>query len=107
VREIHLDLLLGRTVRDASGKPIARVQDIEVEDREGEVRVVAYHLGPAAMLARLGGWRPIASIVRAAGVHARAWTIAWDALDISDPRHPRLRGPAVQVRASFQRESRS
>jgi hypothetical protein len=84
-RQIRLDDLMGRVVRDASGRSVGRVFDVVGEEQGGEVLVTEYHLGPYAWLERLGF-----SARRFAGLDTTRHVkkLAWNELDISDPDHP-------------------
>lgn len=73
-REITLSALVGRTVHDADDRRVGRIDDVHAEismrdDERSEYVVVAYVIG---------GRR-----------------VPWDALDLSDPARPRLRGRAA------------
>jgi hypothetical protein len=84
--EIHLEDLLGRRVRDPSGRAIGRLEEFRAR-REGEHWVVAeYDIGPTALLERLA--------VRHLGIRwpgrVQGYRANWDQLDVSDPKHPML-----------------
>ena len=73
-REVRLSALLGRAVYDVDGRRAGRIDELcaEISLRDGErseYLVVAY---------RIGGRR-----------------VPWDALDLTDPARPRLRGRAT------------
>jgi sporulation protein YlmC with PRC-barrel domain len=79
--KVRFELLLGKKVRDPEGVRVGRILSVTAEI-EGETCVVReYHLGTAALLARLGispfGRQPL--------------RVPWDLMDLSDPEHPRLR----------------
>ena len=85
---IHVDLLVGRRVRDANGKVIGRIEAIRARRHGPDYLVEEYHLGPAAWLEKLG-----ISTARMIGFRSREpKRIPWQQLDLSDPEHPRLRG---------------
>jgi hypothetical protein len=82
---VHVELLLGRRVRDADDKVIGRILAIGA-DRRGVVE--EFRLGPAALLSVLG----------ISAAHIVGWPLSreplrvpWQQLDLSDPEHPRLR----------------
>jgi len=85
---VHVELLVGRRVRDAKGRAIGRIESIKARWKGNDCFVEEYHLGPAALLGVLG--------ISAAGMIG--WMIArepkrirWQDLDLSDPEKPRLR----------------
>jgi hypothetical protein len=92
-RNINIELLLDREVKDASGRRAGRIEEIRAR-REGEAMVVeAYHVGPSALLERLAA--PVFRLApfRALGLHKHAHgrRVRWDQLDLSDPERPVLR----------------
>jgi sporulation protein YlmC with PRC-barrel domain len=90
-RVVHVEQLLGRRVRDASGRVVGRIEEIRARRVGREVVVQEYLLGPQGLFARLAisGWR--APRRRNARHRSR---IPWDQMDLVDPRHPRLRSSA-------------
>jgi hypothetical protein len=84
-RQIRLDDLMGRIVRDVDGQPMGRLFEVRGEERDGEMMVVEYHLGPHAWLERIGF-----SVRRFAGVDAarHIHKVPWDEVDVSDPTRP-------------------
>jgi sporulation protein YlmC with PRC-barrel domain len=90
-REIHVEHLLGKRVRDARGKAIGRIQELCVDMVDGLPAVVEIHVGPGALFERVGAFvhqLPFFSLI--------PWTptlrrIRWDEIDLSDEWHPRLR----------------
>jgi hypothetical protein len=100
LKTVHLELLLGRVVRDPEGKKAGRVFAVRAE-LEGEDCVVReYLLGAAALRARLGitagrlfGWP----------VRREPLCIPWDLLDLRDPKKPRLKCPVDELKARAKR----
>jgi hypothetical protein len=91
-RTIRLDDLRGRVVHDSEGHAVGRIFEVRAEDQPGGLLIVEYHIGPHALLERLGF-----SFRRFAG-RDPAWNVrklAWNQLDISDPRHPVVTNKAV------------
>ena len=91
-REIRVDLLLGRVVRDAAGRRVGRIEDMRVA-RDGRDWIVTHFLlGPVGWRQRLSPtglrlrWHTLRGTQRAALRRVR-----WDALDLSDPARPQLR----------------
>lgn len=83
----HLADLIGAPVHDLDGHVLGRIFDVRAEDRDGELEIVEYHVGTAAMLHRVG-----LSALHLVGVNRFSpRRIPWDQLDVSDPRRPVLR----------------
>jgi sporulation protein YlmC with PRC-barrel domain len=89
-RSIRLDDLVGRIVRDQSGRAVGRIYDMKGERQNGELVIVEYHLGASALLQRIG-----LSLIGLVGFgHAsEPKKVPWNRLDISDPDHPKLISP--------------
>lgn len=92
-REIHLERLIGRRIRDSEGRRVGIVEEMEAELRDGEWVVTRVLTGPVGMLTRLsslgiGIWLlGLLGARKSLGGHE----IAWQHLDMRDPAHPRLR----------------
>jgi len=91
-REIRLERLRGRVVRDAAGRRVGRIEEMRAT-RDGDDWVITHFLlGPAGWLERFSvrGWR--LRLRTLAGARRRALRrLPWQALDLSDIDHPRLR----------------
>ena len=85
-REVRLELLLGRKVRDTRGRPAGRIEEVLADREDLDCIVREFHLGPHALLERLS--LPLLRLVRGPSHGLRR--IPWDRLDLSDPDHPRL-----------------
>jgi hypothetical protein len=97
-REIHLELLLGRRVRDRQGRGVGRVEELRAEQRGEDWVVVEYLIGGRGLLERLG-LTGLSALLALPVPRSRRYRVPWEQLDISDPRQPRLRGPAGDLRA--------
>ena len=93
MRNINVELLLDREVRDASGRRAGRIEEVRARREGDEIIVEAYHLGPEALLERLAAPVFRLSPFRALGLHKHAHgrRARWDQLDLSDPEQPVLR----------------
>jgi hypothetical protein len=84
-REVRVQDLLGRQVLAANNRSVGRIEEMRVEKHGKGYVVREYHLGAAALMERLsahvGAWF---------GRARRLRVVAWDQLDLSDPRRPRL-----------------
>ena len=88
-REIHLELLLSRSVVDRDGKRVGRIEEFCAEDRQGEFVVTEYLLGAYAVLDRLAVstmGRAMLNLLRMRS----GYRVPWDRLDLSDHERPRL-----------------
>ena len=89
--EARVELLLGRSVVDARGRRVGRIEEIRAE-RQGDAWVVrAYVLGLGGVLERLGAGPLAAALLGPLAGRRRQRTVGWDELDLGDPERPRLR----------------
>jgi sporulation protein YlmC with PRC-barrel domain len=99
-RELHLELLIGRKVFDPHGKIIGRLEEVRIEERDGEHVVSEFHVGKYAIFERLMGGPVGSSLLRllGRGRAIRSLTIPWEILDLSNPRHLQTTRPAAELR---------
>ncbi|WP_013320691.1 hypothetical protein [Gloeothece verrucosa] len=92
-REIHLELLLGKPVKDATGKSIGRIEEIRVQQQGNEWVIKEYLIGTIAILERLSAWTVGLGLLHLLGATKiyNGYRVPWEKLDLSDPNHPRLR----------------
>jgi hypothetical protein len=95
-QEVHLELLLGRSVVDADGIPMGRIEEMIAEQRDGEWYVVKYVLGNGGLMERLFGRNP-PRLARAFMAKELRREITWHDLDLSDVDHPRVGVPREKV----------
>jgi hypothetical protein len=90
-QHVRIELLLGRVVRDATGRRIGRIEEMRAARRGPDWVVTHFLLGPTGWRARLSldGVRFRLSVLQ--GRRRTLKDIESDALDLSDPLHPRLR----------------
>ena len=91
--EINVEHLLGTKVCDMDGEDVGRIEELSVERLENSCLVEAYLIGASGLIHRLSAWtlvRPIRKFLSARGIHS-AYSVSWQEMDLSDPRHPRLR----------------
>jgi sporulation protein YlmC with PRC-barrel domain len=87
-RQVRVQDLMGRRVRDADGKVIGRIMEISATVRGKECTIDSYHLGATAFLQRLGiGAGRLIGLSRS----REPQKIPWQELDLSDPERPVLR----------------
>ena len=94
-RTVALSDLLGRVVRDADGRKIGRIEELnaEISLEQGRSDYVVTHFS----VGRFGPFDVIATgnfvqqlvrrLTRATGY--RRYEIPWDWMDLGDPEHPR------------------
>jgi hypothetical protein len=96
-RELRVELLLGRKVVDRNGRPVGRVEEIQATEEGGECLVHEFHLGPDALLERFSALPLVRHFLGLFGHHVhRPLRVGWQAMDLSDPEHPRLRAAIVR-----------
>ena len=89
-REIYVESLLGKRLRDRDGHSLGRIEELVAERRGLDWTVVEVEVGPGALLARL---LEISTLVPFLGVVRRSIArhrVAWHQLDLSDPDRPKL-----------------
>ena len=93
VRRIHLEHLLGRTVRDVDGRSAGRIEEIEAEETSRGCFVTAFVLGEKGLLKRLSfrGIGPLFLPALARKAEVRATGVPWEMIDLTNPKKPRLR----------------
>jgi hypothetical protein len=89
--ELHVERVIGRTVRDTDGTVVGRIGELIVENVDGDEVLREVHIGPAAMLERVGGF--VTQLPYFALVRLPTWEyrVAWDQIDWTNPDEPRLR----------------
>lgn len=97
--EAHVERLLGKKVRDVNDELVGRLEEMIAEVVDGELVVVEYHLGPAAMLERIGGFFSALPYFRIIPFPKRLYRVPWDKLDLSDPMRPRVRCAKSELRS--------
>lgn len=92
-REVHLELLIQKCVRDKHGHSIGRISEIRCERKGGEWVIEEYLAGMSAALDRFSARGIALRLIRLFGGRhlTPALRIPWDQLDLSDPMRPRLR----------------
>jgi len=91
-REVHLERLIGVTVRDRDGMSAGKIEEIAVAQHGDAWFVETYLTGPVHGLSRLtelqvGLW--LLGLLGAAKLPG-GYRIRWDQLDMTDPTRPRL-----------------
>jgi hypothetical protein len=91
-RELHLELLLGKSVFDTMNNPIGRIEEVRAEQQGDEWVIREYLVGVVAIFERLSAWNLGAGLMHLLGARNlhQGYRVPWDKLDLSDPGQPRL-----------------
>ena len=100
-QRIHLELLLGRKVRDSAGESAGRIEEVIARQQDGECRVRAYMLGREGLLERLSITGVSLLFLGLLGAHRRgkAREAPWNQMDLTDVKHPKLRCTIAELDA--------
>ena len=95
-RELHLELLLGRMVRDAEGRSMGRLEELRAVEHGGELRVSQFLVGRYGVAARLSSNSLRRALLHLYGSPRQkgGFVIPWSWMDLSDPLNPRCTHPA-------------
>jgi sporulation protein YlmC with PRC-barrel domain len=85
--EVRVEHLLGRRVRDEGGRVLGRIEEMCVEVVDGELVVLEFHLGAAALMERIAGFTAQLPFLGWLGKR-KGVCVDWDALDLSDVQRP-------------------
>jgi sporulation protein YlmC with PRC-barrel domain len=102
-RSISMSDLLGRPVRDADGRKIGRVEELNAEiglHADGNDYVVtSITVGRFGLLDIIASGPFVQQLVRriARATGYVRYQIPWDWMDLGDPSHPRVRRPAHEL----------
>ena len=97
-REIAMDRLVGRRVRDAAGRSVGRIEEltceIELHQRGRDYVVREFRVGTCGPLDVLTGSVFVRELLRTLGRASgyRHFQVGWERMDLTDPARPRLRG---------------
>ena len=90
-REVHLELLVGRTVRDLNDKRVGPLEEVRAEERGDEWVVKEYLVGASALIERLSAGSVGSGILKLIGKNLfPGYRVPWNKMDLSDPQRPRL-----------------
>lgn len=96
---IYLDELLGRKVYDIHGKCAGRIEEALASTR-GECTIDEFHLGRVGLFERLSIAHFANHLLRVVGAtgNGASHRVPCDQLDLTDPRRPRLRCAASELK---------
>lgn len=101
MKEINVELLIGRKVVDSDGKKVGRIEEISAERGDESCAVEAYYVGTRALLVRIAQWAaPSGASGYIESKMLRPFRIPWDQMDLSDPERPRTTVSRDQLRTS-------
>jgi len=96
--EVRVEQLVGREVVDANGERIGHIEEIIAEAKGGELLVKEFHVGRAALAERISAHGVAMTFLGLFGAHRKSHgkaskpqRINWRDLDLTDPKHPRLK----------------
>jgi hypothetical protein len=90
-RERHIEQLLGRQVRDVDGVVVGRLEEFRVSLIDGDPVVTEFHIGPAALLERVGGFVHQLPFFSLLPWKPTMYCVASADMDLDDARRPRVR----------------
>jgi hypothetical protein len=99
-QRIHIELLLGRKVRDVNGHPAGRIEEILCTNKDATCTVTHFLLGRGGLMDRLSIPALSTTLLGLLGNTPRHPThkVHFSDLDLSNPKHPRLKIPADQMK---------
>ncbi len=105
-RECHVELLLGRMVRDPDGRTVGRIEELVAGKLDGEFVVKEFLVGGYGLLERFGMLteRSALKVVRWAlrrrrGRSVSGFAVRWNQMDLGDPAHPVTTVPRSALKA--------
>ena len=95
--ELHVERVIGKKVRDANGAVVGHLGEFVVENVDGDYVVTEIHIGPSAMLERVGAF--VTQLPYFALIPFSRWQyrVGWRQMDWSDPVNPRVRVPKADL----------
>jgi sporulation protein YlmC with PRC-barrel domain len=90
-REVHVEQLLGRRVRDRDGRVVGRIEEFAAEETANGIALTEIHVGPAAMIERIARFVRELPLIGLLPFPYWEYRIPWRLVDLSDVRAPRLR----------------
>lgn len=89
---VNLELLAAKEVRDVTGKPAGRLEEVHADWRGDEVVVTHYVLASKKRARPLSISYLLLFVLREMGAEKAGGSLVvpWDKMDLSDPSKPRL-----------------
>ena len=100
MRRIEMREMLGSKVFDSAGKPIGHLEEIEAERGDDYCVVKFYIVEHRGLLDRVSSWTLTASLQSklARRPSSQPYRVAWNEIDLSDPRRPRTLVPKTMLK---------
>ncbi len=97
-REVHLERLVGRCVRDGAGKSVGRIEEVIAGRKGGEWVIREYLIGSDAFVARISALGIGGPLLRFFGARVHpAYRIPLDTFNLTDLEKPCLHCPADEL----------
>lgn len=96
--EAHVERLVGRRVHDIDGEVVGRIEEIRAEVVDGELVVLEYHIGSAALIERIAGFATSLPFLNVLRHGRRGCLVRWTDMDLSDPARPVVRMSRRELR---------
>jgi hypothetical protein len=91
IHDVHAERLLGKKIRDVDGVVVGRLEEIVAEVIDGEYAATEFHLGPAAVLERIGAFLGDVPYFSLLPFRFAEYRVKWSDMDLMDASHPKLR----------------
>jgi hypothetical protein len=90
--DLRFEDLIGKTVRNSSGRAIGRIEDAKIEPDGQDYLITHFLMGPLERLPRLRGFLGELPTFRALGMGRERdlRPLPWHWFDLSDPERPTL-----------------
>ena len=89
--DLHVERVIGKKVRDAGGTVVGRIGELIVENVDGDYVLTEVHIGPSALLERVGGFVTRLPYFAAVRIPRWLYRVPWDQFDWTNRDAPRLR----------------
>jgi hypothetical protein len=90
-RDVHVEHLLGRRVRDREGVIVGRIEEFAAEETVNGIALTEIHVGPAALIERIARFVRQLPLIGLLPFPYWEYRIPWRLVDLSEVAAPRLR----------------
>jgi sporulation protein YlmC with PRC-barrel domain len=97
-RELQVEQLLGKKVRDTDGRVVGRLEEFHVEVVDGEHVVTEFLIGPAAALALVGIFLTQLPFFGYVPMPKKEYCVSWTLMDLTNPDRPTVRARRNELR---------
>lgn len=91
MKEVNIELLIGRKVFDENGRAVGRIEEVLAIEHGDDLVVSEFHIGTYGLFERLSVYHFGVGLLRFLGARghvADPKRIPWQELDLSDPQKP-------------------